>query len=340
MNNTSRGLYRYSWATLVLVTAAIAVAGYACKKRPDTVILQREWTANAEFAGDIWAMRVAPTYGIQLDVREGSETIDPVKMVRAGNAHFGVASADRILQENESGAGLIILGAATYRSPVIFLTKQELNIKTPAGFRGRTIGLQAGTNTELVFHALAQSQNLSLQDVKVVESGWGTQSFEVGTIDVLGAFAYDEPVSLEFKKVPFGMISPEDYGVRYVGTVYFTRKALIDEDPKLVQAFMNALFEGWQRALENPQEAIDLLSQRFETVRSNAEKEKRSLERGREFFAGEGGQLLAVSQTRWNEMAKSLVSLGKLKAFDFNKNVDYRFRETASDQLRKEARSR
>lgn len=312
-----------------LFIALGAIATIGCKPPSKVLILQREWTANAEFAGDVSAEQSAPSYGIKIEVHEGSETVDPVKMVRSGQAQFGVASADRILQENQGGAGLVVLAAATCRSPVVFLTKKSLNIQKPAEFGGHTIGLQPGTNTELVFQVLAKANGLPSADLKIVDSGWGTQTFETGTIDVLGAFAYDEPVTLTLKNIPFGVISPEDYGVQFVGTVYFTRKDMIDKDPALVQSFINALVAGWKTALANPEASIQLLSQRFQSVQANQKKEIKSLEMGKAYFQGEEGNLLYSSKSRWEAMGKSLIDIGKLKEFRFADNVDYRFLEKA-----------
>ena len=314
----------------ILIIIALSLSGNVrCTTKSSVVILQREWTANAEFAGDTWAELLAPTYGINIEVREGSETIDPVKMVRTKQAHFGVASADRVLQENQGGAGLVILAVATWKSPVIFLTRKELNIRGPGDFKGHMVGLQPGTNTELVFNALAKSSGLLSSDIKVVDSGWGTQTFETGTIDILGAFAYDEAVTLTMKGFSFDVVSPEKFGVHFVGTVYFTRKQLAEKNPKLVQAFVNSLVAGWRKALEDPNAAIEILGRRFRDVRANNEKEIRSLEIGKPYFQGEQGNILYSTKNRWEAMAKHLIDLGKLKKFRLADNVDYRFLQKA-----------
>jgi NitT/TauT family transport system substrate-binding protein len=182
-------------AFLLLVFSMVV----GCRSKAPVTRLQREWTANAEFAGDVMAAQVSPQHGINLEVHEGSEVIDPVKEVRTSQADFGVASADRILRENEGGADLIILAASTYKSPVVFLTQPKAHIGSPKDFRDHTVGIQAGTNTEWVYKTLATREGLSPEHVKVVESGWGTTNFETGAIDVLAAFDYDEPVLLELK---------------------------------------------------------------------------------------------------------------------------------------------
>lgn len=298
-----------------------------CRRGPSVAILQREWTANAEFAGDVWASKVGGKHGIALDTREGSEVIDPIKMVRTNAAQFGVASSDRVLRENSGGAGLVILGTASYRSPVVFLVHPKSGIKSPADFKGRRIGIQAGTNTDLVFRSLIKTAGVSSESMKVVESGWGTTNFETGALDVLAAFDYDEPVQLTLKNVPYETVEPERNQVRFVGTVYFTSRALTDREPKLVQAFMDSLVDGWTQSLANPREAIEHLAARFPAV--DKRKELLSLQRGIPYFAGENRRLLYASQDRWNEMGRQLVSLGVLKTFVFADNIDYRFLDAA-----------
>lgn len=315
--------------SLSILLLAFVCTLNACTRPPSTVVLQREWTANAEFAGDIWASDIAAARGIKLEVREGSEVIDPIKMVRSNSVQFGVASADRILRENEGGAGLVVLAAALYRSPVVFLVNPARGIRSPTDFRGHTIGIQAGTNTELVFKTLVQLMHLS-PDMKVVESGWGTTNFETGALDVLAAFAYDEPIQLDLKNIKYNVILPETYGVHFVGTVFFASKDFVAKNPKVVQDFIDDLVSGWGQALTHPKEVIEKLSTRFKDV--NAAKELLSLERGRPYFSGEDGRLLYASQERWNKMAQQLISLGVLKSFEFRDNVDYRFLDEAQNK--------
>lgn len=309
-----------------LLVLAFAVVASCTPPPTKALVLQREWTANAEFAGDIWAQDISQQEGTPFTVKEGSESLDPIKEVRSGSAQFGVASADRVLRENEGGADLVILAVATYRSPVVFLSHPQDGVKTPADFRGRVVGIQTGTNTELVLKSLLRSQNLDADEMKVVESGWGTTNFESGAVSVLAAFDYDEPVQLKMKSFAFDTLYPEKFGVRYVGTVYFTKRSFLTASPELVQAFMNALVSGWRHALDHPQEAINRLEAAFPSI--NKVKELKSLARGAPYFQGEN-QLLYATPERWNAMANDLIALKLLKAFSFDQNIDYRFLENA-----------
>ena len=318
-----------------LMIAIAALGLQSCNKDPSgatkapiqKIKLQREWVANAEFAGDVWAQSLPAEGGPPIEVSEGSETMDPIKTVRSGTAQIGVASADRVLRENEGGADLVILAAATYKSPVVFLSHVQDKVKSPKDFRGKVIGIQTGTNTELVFKALLDAQGLSPSQMKVVESGWGTTNFESNAIAVLAAFDYDEPVQLALKSVKFGLLKPEEYGVQYVGTVYFAKRSTAEQYPEVLQSFMDRLVLGWKQAIAKPHDAIVKVGQSFSKMDVN--KEEKSLVRGLPYFSGENGEILYASPERWTNMANSLQKLKVLKSFDFDKNVDYKFLENA-----------
>lgn len=318
-------------ATLVLIAASCLL--HACTPPPARLILQREWTPNAEFAGDVWARDVLAAQKRTLLVREGSDVIDPVREVRTGAAHFGVASADRILRENEAGATLVVLAAATYKSPVMFIARAGSGITRAEHFRSRKVGIQSGTNTELVYKSLLRKLGLTDKvDIQSVESGWGTANFETGVLDAQAVFAYDEPVQLAAKHIDFTSIDPEASGVRLVGTVYFTSGAMLRERPADVQMFVDALVSGWRNALSNQGEAVEKLSLAFPTV--DKVKEAQSLKLGTPYFSGEDGRLLYASRQRWEVMAEDLIALGLLRSFDFSRNVDYRFLESSLDGSR------
>lgn len=314
----------FALGTLLILTG--------CKAHQKQFVLQREWTANAEFAGDVWASTLARQHGLDLQVREGSEVIDPIKMVRSGAAQFGIASSDRVLKENAQGADLLILAASSYRSPVVFLTQPSLKISTPAEFINKKVGIQPGTNTDLVFQALIATVPLSKKQMVVVDSGWSLTNFESKSLDVIGAFDYDEPVQLDLKGIPYGMIEPEKFGVHFVGTVYFTSRDQATRDPQLVQQFMNYLVEGWREALAHPSEAIHQVATEFHGM--DEKKELLSLNRGSKYFGGEDGKLLYASPERWNAMGKQLIALGQLNDFSFARNVDYQFLDNALGQKR------
>jgi integrase len=65
----------------------------------------------------------------------------------------------------------------------------------------------------------------------------------LGQYDVRPAFIYDEPVSLEQQSIAYEVIDPAQYGVHFTGTVYFTRRDVLEAKRPLAQALVTTTTE-------------------------------------------------------------------------------------------------
>ncbi len=286
--------------------------------------LIQEWFPNANYAGELVAMYESDSVnGLDLEVKAGSDQLDPIKLVLSGESQFGVASADRIIQSNEQGADLVVIGVANYKSPTCYLSKKEKNINTIKDFEGKKVGVLTGTNTEVIYRILIKKNSLDKTKLKEVEAPFDLGTFVNGAYDIRPAFVYDEPVSLDQQNIPYNLLKPEDYGVNFLGTVYFCKRGLIEKNPELVKAFVQSIKQGWQKTFQNPNHAIELLYK----YDSNIDKgrEEKSLAKALEYFKGENDSLLYASQKTWESMANDLKEMGFVKDFNFEKTVNYKF---------------
>lgn len=286
--------------------------------------LIQEWFPNANYAGELVAMYETDSInGLELELKAGSDQLDPIKLVLSGESDFGVASADRIIQSNELGADLVVIGVANYKSPTCYLSKKEKNIQRIKDFEGKKIGVLTGTNTEVIYRILVNKNNLDKAKLIEVEAPFDLGTFINGTYDVRPAFVYDEPVSLDQQNVPYNMLKPEDYGVNFLGTVYFCKKNLIENNPDLVKAFVQSIKSGWEQTFQNPTHAIDLLHKYDKNI--DKIRENKSLNKALEYFKGENDSTLFASQKTWESMANDLRQMGLIKEFNFEKTVNYKF---------------
>jgi ABC-type nitrate/sulfonate/bicarbonate transport system substrate-binding protein len=79
-------------------------------------------------------------------------------------------------------------------------------------------------------------------------------------IDVLPVYATDQPNVARKQGVDFELILPRDYGVVIMGDVLFATSEFIEQHPNTVQAFVSASLRGWQWAIENPEETVELIA--------------------------------------------------------------------------------
>jgi NitT/TauT family transport system substrate-binding protein len=291
---------------------------------PTTVSLRQEWFPNSNYAGALVASReFAPSAGINLVVQPGADNIDPIKLVLSGESTFGDAGADKILAANQKGAGLLIIGVLNNASPTCFLAKKEANIQTPMDFKGKKVGVLAGTSTEYVYRTLLSKLNISKSDFTEIDAPFDLATFLAGQYDVRPAFIYDEPVSLDLKQVQYTVIRPEKYGVFFLGTVYFTTKKYATEHPELVQKFINSVARGWSVAGKDPGKAIGYLKEYDKTT--DSARELLALNKSLEYFAGYKGQVLSLDPAAWEQTVKNLKQLGVIDSANMDASLDMHF---------------
>lgn len=317
---------------IVFLTAILAVYLVACNDNNDMqsdkvvkVSLRQEWFPTANYVGELFAQyETGKKYGLDIKLDAGSDNIDPIKLVLSGENDFGIASADRILTANETGANLVVIAVANPNSPTCFLSKADKNIKTPKNFEGHTVGILTGTNTELIYKILKKKAGLDDKKIKEVEIPFDLATFIANQYDVRPAFVYDEPVSLDQQGIKYDLIKPVDYGVNFLGTVYFTKASTIKEKPEIVQAFVNALADGWNEAFKSPEQSIKYLKQYDKGI--DEKREALSLQKAIPYFTGDNGKTLTCDYGKWIEMVKSLKDIGALKnATDISQTIDTTF---------------
>jgi len=273
------------------------------------VELRQEWFPNANFAGEVSAAkRFAGAEKIQLKVVPGAEDVDPIKVVLSKGADFGVVGGDLLVAAVAKGAPLVAIGVANVKSPTCFLVKSNSGIKSPADFVGKRVGILAGTNTERVYQLMMKRAGIDRAKIKEVQVPFELQTFVLGQYDVRPAFIYDEPVSLEQQNIAYEVIDPAKWGVHFTGTVYFTRRDVLDTKRSVAQALVTTLVKGWTFTIANPDASFSDLMAAYPTLKKD--RERRSLQLALPYFSGENNKPLTASADTWRAMIGGLEEIG------------------------------
>lgn len=311
-----------------LVSVAWLIMLSACsptKEPKNDIVLQQQWYANSGFAGEVWAQEyLAPERGVNLTVVPGADDVVTTQVVKSGRADFGVAGADQVMLANEQGADLVVVGVINYQTLAAFISNVNKKIVRPVDFKGKRIGTMEGTPVDFVFRVMMHENKVPLDSLTEVPTNWTYAGLD-RDYDVYPAFLNDEPITLGREKpnLKLSVIKPNDFGVDFIGTVYFCKRSLIEQNPEKVQMFVNLMIDGWRQALSDPAKATDVLQRYSKDI--DASKEMASLIAGLDYYRGEGGKPLFASKERWLRMADQLQSAGLLKNFDYDRTVNNSF---------------
>lgn len=310
---------------IISILFGLSLLSVGCGSAPQkSTSLRFDWFTSMTFAGEVVGYKdFAKKNNLELKLEPGSVATDPIKLVLGDANDFGCISVEKFLLANEKGADLVAIGVINQLSPTVFVSKKEKNIKKPQDWIGKRVGLLPGGATEYVYRSLLRKEKIALSQFTEL-----TVPFELGTFvtdqyDVRPAFIYDEPVYLESQSIPFDMIEPKDYGVNYVGRVYFAKRDFIAKNPQVVQAFISTMADGWSASMQNPDSAIAKLKD-FEP-KTDTERDLKSLIKAKPYYLDQSGRVLTFNYANWDATVDELSGLGILKDKNYRNQIDDSF---------------
>lgn len=255
---------------MVISLTLVGCSSIVQSKAPQTqTSVQLSWIPNAEFSGIYGAIKQGYYADANLEVKvipggydEDGNYIDPVQRVLDGQADFGIAAGEVILQSRAAGKPIVAIASIYQRSPVVFISLSEKNILKPEDLKGQRVGIDIGSGLEIAFNALLSAQKIDPSEVTVVprEDYTGGPLIR-NEVDVMNAFITDEPVLMQLEGHQVNYILASDYGINIYGDVFFTTEDTIAKRPELVEAFLRETLKGYEHAISSPDQAAELVVQ-------------------------------------------------------------------------------
>lgn len=299
---------------LALAAMLVACPGNTNQEEgsPATATLRLGWIPSGSFSGEVAGARLfAAEHDLELEIKAGGPSLNTVTLVASGQDTFGTLAADEVLLANEKGADLVIVGVINDVSPGGFVTLKDSGINSPTDFPGRKVGILPFGSTTLLYEAMLDANGVDRSEVSEVTISPDLRLFIEHAYDIHPVFVYDETVTLDRQGVLYNLIKPKDFGVDFKGPVYFTRRSVVEGQPELVEAFIRTMVMGWSYALEEPEEAIQMLKEFAPEI--DVERELQVLRKGTEYFRAFRGEPVNSDPASWAPMAQLLVKFGRLE---------------------------
>jgi NitT/TauT family transport system substrate-binding protein len=251
-----------------LLTGAMAL-GIAPAFAQDALTLQLKWVTQAQFAGYL----VAESKGfydeenLDITILPGGPNIAPEQVIAGGGADIIVTWMAAGMAARESGVPLVNIAQPFKRSGLMMICPAEEEIASPADFPGKTLGVWFFGN-EYPFFAWMNKEGIptdgSAGGVTVLQQSFDIQPMIQGQADCISVMTYNE----------YGQALDAGYGPDNLTIFNYTELGndLLEDglyvmedtlsDPAKVDAytrFVRASMKGWQYALDNPEEAAQIV---------------------------------------------------------------------------------
>jgi len=255
-------LFRFSWliksiSLIILSLTSLTLCAL------EEVSLQLKWMHQYQFAGYYVAKEKGfyEDENFDVEIRERDLKSSPFDDVVSGRADYGIADSSIVLQRLK-GKPVVIASTVFQESPLIFMSLKSKNITSIYDLFDKRIMFQRSIDDAALIAMIALAE-MSNSQYTHVPHNFDNMSLIKGDVDVMSAYKTDQVLSYRDMGVDINILDPISYGIDFYGDLIFTSESNVRNKPERVKAFVRASLKGWQYALDNPEEAVDLIIEKY-----------------------------------------------------------------------------
>ncbi|MEI6091392.1 MAG: PAS domain S-box protein [bacterium] len=273
------------------------------------VTLQLKWKHQFQFAGYYAAIEKGyyKELGINVDLKEAVEGKNPSNEVIEGKAEFGVCNSDVLIMRSQNKKA-VVLATVYQHSPLILLASKNSGIEHVQDLIGKRIALEPN---EADVVAYMHDEGVPLNKCKIEYHTFNTDKLINGEIDAISAYTTDELYSMQKAKFDYTIIDPSMGGIDFYGDVLFTTEGLIKSNPELVEKFRRASLKGWKYAMDNPEEIIQLIYNKY-TQRHSIEHLRFEAAKMKNLIMADVVEMGYTNPGRWESISNTYKTLKML----------------------------
>jgi NitT/TauT family transport system substrate-binding protein len=310
------------WAAASLVFCGMAAA--------EAVSFGTDWKAEAEHGGYYQAVAtgIYTQHGLEVTLRQGGPQVNHAQLLAAGRLYFNLAPNSFIplnfLQEN---IPMLAVAAIFQKDPSVLIAHPGQGNDSLAVLKGKPIMI--GSDMRITSWAFLKSR-FGYTDDQIRPYTFSVAPFLADSSAVQEGYLSSEPFTIESQGVKPVVMLLADAGYSSYGSLIQTSAKLAQENPDLVQRFVDASIEGWYSYLygdptpgntlikrDNPEMTDALLAYGIGKI-----KEYGIVDSGDAKISGIG----AMTEARWQEFFDTMANAGVYpKSLDFREAFTLRF---------------
>ena len=273
---TRSRLFRLGLAALALAAFGAAQAD---AQSPTKVKIRLDWKGGAQHA-PFYLGKQRGYYkdeGIDLDVISGSGSSDTIKQVGSKAVEFGLVDALVLVQGAQQRVPAKSIAAYYQRTPIVLISPQAKPVTNPRQLlEGVKLGSKKGSATFQGLLALLAANNMQIEQIKLVDIGFGVQPLLVKQVDAIMGFSMNEPIEAESGGMAVTLMPISDYGVNTYGLTIVSNPDFMQQKPDVVKAFMKATLRSVAETVKDPAGAVGAVA--AAVAETDAKREAKVLE--------------------------------------------------------------
>jgi ABC-type nitrate/sulfonate/bicarbonate transport system substrate-binding protein len=256
---------RFSLLIAALITTLMFTACGPSSEELIPVKFLLDWVPNTNHTGIFIADKNGyfEEAGLVVKIIQPGE-VYPEAAVASGTADFGISFQEYVTLARADDVPIVSIAAVIQHNTSGFASAAALNVNNPADFEGLRYGTFGTPFEAPTLEALMQCADGDFEKLEIRDTGWADPLALIAEdqIDMAWIFYGWQGFQAQQKGVDINIIMMEDYFDCIPD--YYTPVVIASEDsianrPEIIEAFLGALMLGYDFAIENPDEAAEIL---------------------------------------------------------------------------------
>jgi NitT/TauT family transport system substrate-binding protein len=313
----------------LLAVCLIAVLGASPSRADDKVVFGLDWKAEAEYGGYYQALAtgIYARHGLNVTIREGGPLINHMQLLMAGRLDFNLGGG-RAIEFAAENLPFMAVAAIFQKDLAVLIAHPGVGNDSFAALKGKPIMIGADTRNGW-WQFLAGKYGYG--DGQIRPYTFNLAPFLADKNAIQQGYISSEPYLIKQKTGIEPVLLPvSDAGYLGYGNIITTSDKLVQENPGLVQRFVDASIEGWYSYLYgDPAPANKLIMQ------ANPDMPAELIDFGRKTMILRGTVdsgdaktmgIGAMTDSRWKAFYESMAAVGVYKpGIDISKAYTTRF---------------
>ncbi len=251
--------------TLVITLSVFTGCGGQEKEELNPVTLMLDWVPNTNHTGIFVADAKGYFKDAGLDVRiiQPGE-VYPEAAVVSGAAEFGISFQEQVTLARADNIPIVSIAAVLQHNTSGFASLADLNITDPSDFEGLRYGSFGSPFETPTLKVLMECAGGDFTKLEIVNTGYADPLALMAEkkIDLAWIFYGWQAFQAEQQDIDINVLMMKDWFdciPDYYTPVVITSEEFISNKPDIVRVFCKALSRGYEFAVQNPDDAADIL---------------------------------------------------------------------------------
>ncbi len=254
---------------LIIVLLIIILIPGACGSPADEELIPvtfiLDWVPNTNHTG-IFVAEANGYFeeaGLAVKIIQPGE-VYPEAAVASGAADFGISFQEMVTLARADDVPIVSIAAVIQHNTSGFASAASLNVTGPADFEGLRYGSFGTPFEDPTLEVLMNCMGGDFSQLEIVNTGWADPLALIAErqIDMAWIFYGWQGFGAQQQGIDLNIVMMKDYFdciPDYYTPVVITRENIIANKPEVTKALMEALTRGYNFAIQNPDEAAELL---------------------------------------------------------------------------------